>query len=319
MSFEEGIAFLGEDFGPRYPPVLEGAGVRELDRKVLYVARQDTRVRVKQGRLHVDKDDEPILDVPTSHVERVVLFGSVGLTVGARTWAMVSDVDVVLASRRGNYLGVQVAGAKPPRQGAAGSGGNRTGTPDCTQHRQLEDRASDRSVAAVWATNSLRTGAGGRCAHASVLADVAGCGITRRDHGHRGRDGGRLLASLRGLVPGGHALYVAESIAATQHRKLGARLPLHGAARGMRDSGTRRGPGPWHRRPAQHRRPEAKPRTRLDGGEFRPLIVDRVVLTMARHKRLTTAYGRSPEGKSGILLTAAGREATVMTYEAMAF
>lgn len=39
---------------------------------------------------------------------------------------------------------------------------------------------------------------------------------------------------------------------------------------------------------------------------------------MARHKRLTTAYGRSPEGKSGILLTAAGREATVMTYEAMA-
>lgn len=115
MSFEEGIAFLGEDFGPRYPPVLEGAGVRELDRKVLYVARQDTRVRVKQGRLHVDKDDEPILDVPTSHVERVVLFGSVGLTVGARTWAMVSDVDVVLASRRGNYLG----GAGGRREAAA--------------------------------------------------------------------------------------------------------------------------------------------------------------------------------------------------------
>lgn len=64
---------------------------------------------------------------------------------------------------------------------------------------------------------------------------------------------------------------------------------------------------------------DRKPSLALDlMEEFRPLIVDRVVLSMARHQRLTASHGREPAGKAGILLTAAGREAVVTAYEAMA-
>ena len=43
-SFFEGFAFLGEDFGPRYPPA-EGEGrIREPDKKILYVAKQGSRI-----------------------------------------------------------------------------------------------------------------------------------------------------------------------------------------------------------------------------------------------------------------------------------
>ncbi len=44
MSFEEGFCFLGEDFGPRYPPALEESRVHEPTRRVLYVGLQGSRV-----------------------------------------------------------------------------------------------------------------------------------------------------------------------------------------------------------------------------------------------------------------------------------
>ena len=40
MSFAEGFCFVGEDFGPRYPPVLAGHRVDEPTRRVLYLAMQ---------------------------------------------------------------------------------------------------------------------------------------------------------------------------------------------------------------------------------------------------------------------------------------
>ena len=321
MSFEEGFAFLGEDFGPRYPPVLEGAGVREPDRKVLYVAKQGARVRVKQGRLHVDKDDEPILDVPTSHVERVVLFGSVGLTAGARTWAMASDVDVVLASRRGNYLGVQVSGAWPARS-----------------------RRVRAQLALEGAEQELRIARGvvdSKIGHQIVVLQRFG----RRDHCEQVRDAVTQMRQYRLMLPDAASrdeiMGLEGATAAVYWPAYGALFPedmrftlrsrqpplnvansalgylytvlLGECVTAVQSAGLDPGIG------VLHSTDDRKPSLALDlMEEFRPLIVDRVVLTMARHKRLTTAHGRSPEGKSGILLTAAGRETTVMAYEAMA-
>ena len=85
-SFFEGFAFLGEDFGPRYPPA-EGEGrIREPDKKILYVAKQGSRIQVRKGRVQVIQDDHELLSVPVSDISRMVCFGSVGVTAGARSW-----------------------------------------------------------------------------------------------------------------------------------------------------------------------------------------------------------------------------------------
>ena len=119
MSFNEGFTFLGEDFGPRYPPVLQDARVEEPQRKVLYAGTQGGRVRRQAGRIIIeDAGDRDLLDVPTGAVGRIVCFGSVGVSAGVRTWALANGVDVVFASRRGSYLGSFVSdpsGGRPQR------------------------------------------------------------------------------------------------------------------------------------------------------------------------------------------------------------
>ena len=106
MSFEEGFCFLGEDFGPRYPPVLAGHRVDEPDRRVVYLGRQGAHARLESGRLVVESPhDEELLNVPSGAVERIVCFGAVGISAGLRSWALATDVDLVFLSRRGSYLG----------------------------------------------------------------------------------------------------------------------------------------------------------------------------------------------------------------------
>ncbi|WP_421488753.1 CRISPR-associated endonuclease Cas1 [Micromonospora sp. WMMD734] len=111
MSFTDGFCFLGEDFGPRYPPVLDDRIVEPATRTD-YVAKPGAFVRTEAGRLIVETtDDVELLNVPTGHVERLVLFGPVGLSAGARSWALASDVEVIIASRRGHYLGQLSSGS----------------------------------------------------------------------------------------------------------------------------------------------------------------------------------------------------------------
>lgn len=118
-TFDEGFAFLGEDFGPRYPPQLEDHRLEEPIQRVLYVALQGSRIRTSAGRIIVEsKDAAPILDVPSSQVGRMVCFGSIGVSAGVRTWAFSNDIGVVFASRTGNYLGTMLSqghGSRPAR------------------------------------------------------------------------------------------------------------------------------------------------------------------------------------------------------------
>lgn len=106
MSFEEGFCFLGEDFGPRYPPALAGLRVTEPDRKVLYLGMQGAHAHLEAGRLIVQSaQDAEMLDIPSGTVERIVCFGAVGISAGLRSWALATEVDLVFLSRRGSYLG----------------------------------------------------------------------------------------------------------------------------------------------------------------------------------------------------------------------
>jgi len=49
--------------------------------------------------------------------------------------------------------------------------------------------------------------------------------------------------------------------------------------------------------------------------EFRPLIVDQVVIAAARRAELRPEHGRRDEGRPGVLLTKAGREVLAGSYE----
>lgn len=65
-----------------------------------------------------------------------------------------------------------------------------------------------------------------------------------------------------------------------------------------------------------HTDDEDRPSLALDlMGEFRPLIVDQIVIEAARQGRLTADHGRAEPGRSGVLLTKAGKAAILDAYE----
>ena len=77
--------------------------------RILYVGRDGAHIHVKAGRIIVDAPGSlPSTSVPKNSVTRIVLSGNVGLSAGARSWAMRSGVDVVCLSRRGSYQGALI-------------------------------------------------------------------------------------------------------------------------------------------------------------------------------------------------------------------
>lgn len=113
-SFDEGFCYLGVDFTKTRPesgPHHDIKGQSDPNH-VIYVGRDGARVHVTKGRLIVDGSDGlPQMSIPQRAVSRIVLTGSVGLSVGARSWALYNDIDVICLSRRGSYLG-QLAGPR---------------------------------------------------------------------------------------------------------------------------------------------------------------------------------------------------------------
>lgn len=110
MSFTEGFHFLGEEFGPKYPVSDPNDGA-EPGKKTLFVARDGARVRMKSGQVRVDsKDKAVLLEIPQKLVERIVCFGPVAVSAGVRKWALDSDLHVVFLSRNGSYQGQLLSG-----------------------------------------------------------------------------------------------------------------------------------------------------------------------------------------------------------------
>lgn len=109
-SFDEGFCHLGVDYSQNRP--LEPSTGADAPVHVVYVGRDGSRVHVAKGRLVVDAPDGlPQMSIPQRMVSRIVLTGNVGLSAGARSWALYNDIDVLCLSRRGTYLG-QLAGPR---------------------------------------------------------------------------------------------------------------------------------------------------------------------------------------------------------------
>ena len=113
-SFDEGFCYLGTEFSRSFPPVDPRHDIkgRPDPDQVVCVGRDGARVHVSQNRLIVDgADGLPQVSIPRRAVSRIVLTGAVGLSSGARSWALYNDIDVIFLSRHGGYLG-QLAGPR---------------------------------------------------------------------------------------------------------------------------------------------------------------------------------------------------------------
>lgn len=141
-SFNGGFQFVGVDFDRRFPRATTDA-TRTPKRRSLYVSKQGAWVGLSGGRITVKKGDTKLLSIPRSQVERVVLFGNVGFSAWLRNTALYENLDFVFLSSRGRYLGRLV--------GAGGTGAHRS-----EQQRHL-----------------LKTNAGKRMASAVVAGKIA--------------------------------------------------------------------------------------------------------------------------------------------------
>lgn len=318
MSFEEGFAFLGEDFGPRYPVRLEEARIDEPERKVLYVALQGGRVRTRDGRVIVEtEDDARAIDVPTSHVGRVVCFGSVGVSAGVRSWALATGVDVVFASRRGSYLGSMV--------GASAGRTDRVRAQILVSDRPEARTVQVAIVDAKVAKQIVVLQRFGRREHVEVVGPaihqlrqclklLPGCTSPQEVMGVEGAAAAAYFPALGGILPAELAfavrsrqppMDVANSALSFLYTVLLGECVTAAYAAGLDPH-----IGVLHA--DQDRRPSLA----LDlVEEFRPYVVDQVVLEAARSGALQARHGRQEEGRSGVLLTKAGRTNLLSGYE----
>lgn len=317
-SFEDGFAFLGEDIGPVHPVhELHRIGEGDVLKKSLYVSMQGAGVRLDKGQIVVGRDGGELLRVPQSMVGQMILTGAVGLSAGARSMALYEKVPVTFLSRRGSYLGRLDAADRPRaalrrRQYRAGdrpslrlelARGFVLGK--IANQRTLLQRYTRRSSLPklAGAANALREsyreaeraedlpillgveGNAARCyfqALGELLPDEAGfTGRTRRPP----KD------PVNACLSYGYAVLVAEVTTAVSVVGLD---PVAGFL---------------------HEDSERRPSLSLDVmEEFRPLIVDAVVLDLFRRRRLKASDHFRKE-RGAVLLDDDGRRILLAAYE----
>ena len=289
--------------------------------RILYVGRDGARVHVKAGRVLVDAPGSlPATSVPKNSVTRIVLSGNVGLSAGARSWAMRSGVDVVCLSRRGSYQGtliganrgahasrllaqVALAGDRERRVRLAASliGAKIRGqihvltriarrdeavhVADTTAHMH----AWRRSLAGARTLDEIM-GIEGACSNAyfdalaaCVPADVTFDGRSRRPP----RDLPNAALSY------GYAILLSECVGALHAAGLEPSLGI------------------------AHAPTDKRPSLALDLMEqFRPLLVDQTVMALLRTRKLRPEHGVVEAEAGGVWLGGDGKKILVDAYEA---
>jgi CRISP-associated protein Cas1 len=320
MSFDEGFSFVGEDFGPRYPPALADHRVEEPVRRVLYLGMQGAHAHLEAGRVIVDSpSDEELLNVPSGSVERIVCFGAIGISAGLRSWALASEVDLVFLSRRGAYLGHAWPAAGGRRiarlrsQLAVADDSVRLlpfarAVVDAKVRKQMillqRFARRDNHEAVMVAVRQID----------QLLAMLPECTTRDEAMGIEGASAREYFGALSQILPEsmrfngrsrqppedvinaalsyGYAIILAESVSALCAAGLDPAIGM------------------------LHAEQERRPSLALDlMEEFRPLIVDQVVVAAARRGELRPEHGHRVEGDHGVLLTKAGREVLVAGYE----
>lgn len=320
MSFEEGFTFVGEDFGPRYPPVLADHRVEEPLRRVLYLGMQGAHARVAAGRVIVDSSaDQELLNVPSGSVERIVCFGAIGISAGLRSWALASEVDLVFLSRRGTYLGHAWPAAGMNRIARIRA---QLAVADDSARRLVFARAV--VDAKVRKQMILLQRFARRDNHEAVMAAVhqidqllamlPECATSDEAMGIEGAAARGYFSALSQILPeemrfAGRSRQPPEDVV-NAALSYGYAIILSECVSALCAAGLDPAIGLLHAE--QDRRPSLA----LDlMEEFRPLVVDEVVAAAARRGELRPEHGHRVEGDHGVFLTKAGREVLVAGYE----
>ncbi len=317
-TFEDGFAFLGEDFNARYPPHEPNALRAEPPRRTVYVGRQGARVRIGAGRLLVEKNQEELLNAPIGHVGRLVLAGSVGLSAGARSWALTNRVPAVFLSRRGAFLGT-LANARLPDPGLRRQ-----------QYRMTDDPSSTIRLARRFVLGKISNQRAllMRYTRVDISTDLRTI-IEELDYFRGSLDGAETHAELMGM----------EGIASRRYFEglslvLGPESPFRGRMRrppgdvvnsalsygyavlcgeavtACAHAGLEPAVGVLH---SDH---ALRPSLALDlMEEFRPVVVDTVVAELFRRSALTSDHGRTDPDRGGVLLTERGRRLLLKRLE----
>ena len=320
FSFEEGFTFLGEEFGTRYPPAVDDHRVIDPPRRCVYLGMQGSGARIQNGRLIVQSPgDEELLDIPAGQVERIVCFGAVGVSAGLRSWALNSGVDIALLSRRGTYLGelrsatdgrrivrlqAQLAATDDPAVWLpfARSAVEAKLRKQVVLLQRSNRRETDESVGVATTYITRMTGMLSEATERDGLMGVEGTcarayfealgALVPTELTFTGRSRRPPQDLVNSALSFGYALLLAEAVSAT-------------VAAGLEPSA-----GLLH---ADHDR---RPSLALDlMEEFRPLVVDQVVLAASRRGELRAEHARRDEERGGVLLTKAGREVMLTRYE----
>lgn len=317
-TFDDGFTFLGEDFGPRYPPHLEGFRVEAPDERALYVGLQGSGIRMAQGRLIVEsKDDAEVLNVASTQVARIICFGSVGVSAGVRAWALEHGVDLVLASRKGNYQGTMLSHEhryRPTRLRAqiACADGPRGHT---IARAIIKAKIEKQQVVLLrmarrTTSEAVREATGQLAALLTMLPDAS---TPMELMGMEGAAARFYFPCLGALMPES-LRFTVRSRQPPQDVPNAALSYLYTILLGecvtaLHAAGLEPALG------VLHADQDNRPSLALDlMEEFRPWLVDQVVVEAARQGRLRPDHGRREEAR-GVLLTAEGRSVVVDAYE----
>ena len=319
----QGFCFLGVDFSrtrPAVDPHHDIKGAPNPD-EVVYVGRDGARVHVSKGRLIVSGADElPLVSIPRRAVSRIVLTGAVGLSAGARSWALRNDVDVIFLSRHGGYLGQLSA----PR--------------DTANARRLLTQA------AFAADDGARLPLARAIVRAKMRHQVSVLHRTGR------RDGGADVAGACALIRSQAAsaddaadtdeLMGLEGVASSAYFDCLSRLvpedvAFHGRSRRppkdlanaafsyayaillAECTGALLAAGLEPSLGVLHASTDKRPSLSLDlMEEFRPLLVDRTVMALLRSRRLRPEHATVSGDGEGVWLDKDGKKALVDGYEA---
>ena len=289
--------------------------------RILYVGRDGARVHVKAGRVLVDAPGSlPATSVPKNSVTRIVLSGNVGLSAGARSWAMRSGVDVVCLSRRGSYQGtliganrgahasrllaqVALVGDRERRVRLAASliGAKIRGQIQVLTRIARRDEtvyvADTTAHMHAWrrSLTDARTldevmGIEGACSNAYFDA-IAGCVPADITFNGRSRRPPRDLPNA--ALSYGYAILLSECVGALHAAGLEPSLGI------------------------AHAPTDKRPSLALDLMEqFRPLLVDQTVMALLRMRKLRPEHGVAEAEAGGVWLGADGKKILVDAYEA---
>lgn len=306
------LVWLGTELVADTVAALGGEPLRP-QRPSLYVGGPGHYINIRKGRVRVCRNDEEEASVPANRVGQLVTFGPVGISAGLRQWSLNSGVPVQLLSMRGNYLGSML--------------------PEHTNHvsRRMAQYDAARSPRALEIAQAIVRGKILNC-RALLLRYGTGPEIatatSRLRSAARRLSGATSCEALMGVEAGaakdywdafGRLLPEGTTFTGRNRRPpkdvVNAALSFAYSILQGECCGALAAAGLDPACSVLHAFNDNRASLSLDlMEEFRPVLVDTVVLDCFRRGMLTAEDGR-PGDKGGILLTEAGRRTLINRYE----